>query len=78
MQKISQKGILAQHLQKSGHWVFWLFDLKFYFRAIAHSITSNPLFYCNLGFGPMNGQFSFIPPIFTLVASLVLIYLAKQ
>ncbi len=45
---------------------------------IAHSITSNPLFYFNLGFGAMSGPFAFIPSIFTLAASLILIYLVKQ
>src|SRR3989344_9232011 len=35
---------------------------------IAHSITSNPLFYFNLGFGAMSGPFAFIPSIFTLAA----------
>lgn len=45
---------------------------------LAHSITSNPLFYSNLGFGPMNGPFAFIPAIFTTIASLVLTYLVRQ
>ncbi len=45
---------------------------------LAHSITSNPLFYFNLGFGAMTGPFAFIPVIFTTVASLTLVYLVKQ
>ncbi len=45
---------------------------------LAHAITSNPLFFSNLGFGAMSGPFVFIPSIFTLFTSIVLIYLVHQ
>lgn len=45
---------------------------------LAHSATSNPIFYSYFGFWPMNGPFAFIPSIFTLLASIILIYLERQ
>ncbi len=45
---------------------------------LAHAITSSPLFYSTLGFGPMNGPFSFIPLIFTTLSAAILIYLTRQ
>lgn len=45
---------------------------------LAHSITSNPIFFSYFGYEPMKGPFSIIPLIFTLIAALALLYLNRQ
>lgn len=43
-----------------------------------NSVSANPLFFTQLGYGPMVGPFSFIPSLFSLVAAVVLIYLNNK
>jgi len=45
---------------------------------LADSITSNPLMHWEEGFPSMSGPFVFIPLFFTLLTSLVLIYLVHK
>lgn len=45
---------------------------------LAHSITSNPIFFSYFGYQPMQGPFSIIAPAFTTIAVLALLYLDFQ
>jgi len=57
------------------------FTLAFVIMALvllAHSITSNPVLFSYFGYEPMEGPFSIIPLIFTLIAALALLYLNRQ
>ncbi|MDD5162712.1 MAG: hypothetical protein PHD95_00725 [Candidatus ainarchaeum sp.] len=57
------------------------FTLGFVIMALvllAHSITSNPLFFSYFGYSPMEGPFSIIPNIFTIIAVFALLYLNMQ
>lgn len=72
--------LLSQYLD--NHFRFGTeFTLAFVILALtllAHSITSNPMFFSNFDYDPMEGPFSVIPLLFTTAATLALLYLNSK